>query len=818
MTSVNNIPGVNGASGATSNVQADTSSVKEKAYQIAYKLLEVPMYVLTFALGGGELQAATIPGDSGPTVEQLDKLYKFITDPSIKMFEGLTNREKYQYKGMTNRIANFGKGVNVNLFDTSIAGTSDTVPGIISNMVLRIESKTTGGAIKDFAKMFKDFQTAARNNGIYAMCYDCVDSKGRKNPTYDLIKPDSILGSQTTSAVLFVYELGELAVEFGLVDNFQQYLDLFHKAKPGKDAKSAGTPDPAFARIILLFKQFVKDNEVRILGNGVTLYKPETSQIIGPTKAGTGEIGAADAIIAVYRLYRQGMIVKPSLDNIALTKDPKYDKLMIKKVIKRADIATYGAQKAVAEAKLILSYCPYMDASGNSVTYKGDMSGGTWDDNFNAALKAATGSEVIDADTAIRLLQIAQARLDYVKSVINMKDNTNGKKLLEGVKGISAQQISTWNGKFDSAMSIDTKAGQVQAVETGIVSEYLAAMENDLQMITFALGDLTKGIDDLKVYLGNDSLVDVAEYQKVLDKLGPKGTKVLPRWDQIVAMMSLSKDGDINGVGTLISFMLKRFQESARNVEKSDTLRNGYNALGNSFETEVDRLRDVILGKIGALKMVKKAQEQQIAIVGMEDGFTIEDYRFREDIKARKITLMREARNLLGMFDDKKVENMNVGITTETNLGKFYRACDAVYKDELEERLIAYKKTLAPESQAAKDVDEKLKTIKDKREKMWSRAAQLFASKKVVLDASENRRKAVQANSLYVSLTFESCLEKEIMGRRVSHAGCALAQAYMEVYLGRQPEASQLEDGLMTTIPREILCGFVKDIIFEECK
>jgi len=72
----------------------------------------------------------------------------------------------------------------------------------------------------DLVGFLKQFQARCNAYGIYAKLWE--------SNQFIPIKVDGILGRQTARALLFVYELGQLAVKFQLVASFKDFVDVFN--------------------------------------------------------------------------------------------------------------------------------------------------------------------------------------------------------------------------------------------------------------------------------------------------------------------------------------------------------------------------------------------------------------------------------------------------------------------------------------------------------------------------------------------------------------------------------------------------------------
>jgi len=323
------------------------------------------------------------------------------------------------------------------------------------NIVLDALKFKQPGAIKeqtDPAKLLHDFQLLCKKNGIFAKHFEHTQSvrtrpaawvamtkkypDAEKLANGDIVQPiddDTVLGRQTVRAMVFVYELGQLMIKFGMI------------SLTPEEAKAGMTPDQKYALIfskyptlfqkkLLEFKTFINTNplvKTEILG-GAELTDPGIANVRGNT---------GEAIIALHKSAKVG---PQSLANIRTQ-----TLIMRYQTIKRTQVGDdYPNLPGVIEAKKILFAIGFPGAK--------DDTGGDWGDDFDAVLKAFQQqngipqvSEINQA-TATALLDKAKAKIAEVKTILDdaLKTPRAGK-----LKNVAIEKVNSWKKAFDFIMT-----------------------------------------------------------------------------------------------------------------------------------------------------------------------------------------------------------------------------------------------------------------------------------------------------------------------------------------------------------------------------
>jgi len=263
------------------------------------------------------------------------------------------------------------------------------------------------GTPQELSDMFRNYQTNCNRYNIYALLRE-----DKKNP-YQLIKIDGILGRQTAKSMVFVYELGQLAVRFQIVKSFRDYVDIFNNKSNQK----------------LKFKDIVKrieDIGTRLQQSGTTLLNGEKIDNM------TGDImnNVGNLIIELHAITN---INDANLQNIAAQKNKSDDKsVLVLPYIKQSDAMEGTNYPAMREAKMLLHVLGLYLPDAPSI----DIFDGTWDSIFDKALKDfGITNKIIDSNAAAALIKKGQDEYAKVKATAeDLYLKVNDKKEIEGGK------------------------------------------------------------------------------------------------------------------------------------------------------------------------------------------------------------------------------------------------------------------------------------------------------------------------------------------------------------------------------------------------
>jgi len=299
----------------------------------------------------------------------------------------------------------------------------------------------------DISKFLLKFQSNCKTREIEAMLFEA------KPPAPSLIKPDEILGRQTVRAIVLVYELGQLEVEFGIVNDFDEYVAMFN------------SPDKTeYLSKLVEFKTLSEKYPSIRTDIGLDQVILAGQNIKGNT---------AEYIIGLYKLCKDGKIGTPDLENIL---HPK--KIMIRSEIVPADTAKKNFP-GVKEAKMIFHSSRDEKAvrayeipkEGLNGSWK---AGGSFDLVFQAKLD--TKVSIINKETAGKLLDLCAQRMSEIEKVLNLQDEQGEKKLLELVDEAKRQ---SWIATFNQIRKeTDTsEADKLYQIDKAVVDEYYACLK-----------------------------------------------------------------------------------------------------------------------------------------------------------------------------------------------------------------------------------------------------------------------------------------------------------------------------------------------------
>lgn len=738
---------------------------------------KVTMGIVLDAILGTSTAKADIPCTAGASALDLEPLMAFsqnndvlipTTEPRPKL--PVMTRVAGAVGGQTHWLAQDNKSIffghpaftdnaeKERLFNTYFNNESKYQKLFLINKVLG--ALYTEGANKalvvpaDPYRLVNNFQRLCQSNAIYAIFY----GTGGARPKFIPVTVDGKVGPQTVRAMIFVYELGILAVEFGIVDSFKDYVDAF--ANPAK-----------FRTVVVQeFQRFIKNNQAvraRLTQLGVAVATIPESGII---KEATGE-----AIINMFKLWKNCELVKSDLANVAAKK------ITIRDVITPAVAAKFSSLPAIVEAKKIL-FC-LKDNDGNKY-YKTSVEGfdGTWvvNDPFDQGLKKLLNTGQIDYRSAQKLLDLAKSRMDEIENMLQLKDpNQAWKEIPSGTRNEllkNVQKIRATDVRPDGTTI--SEADKLYQIESEVVRE----INNEIARILAARlaainGKLTSLLNNLRELIENylrpavteainiDILKrgTIPEYKSILDKITP--AKANKR-----ASLSLDKNkvGDnnltittykkINLAGTRIADVIKAFESIEQELTTVEPQFKTQLApfLENhrlSFEAEVERLRLALGGRIETLKTeaARRAKPQAQKTLAFEMGDS--------DVVTKKEKLEVGApRTDLYYLDFVKVELSE----------KDYQAMTA---DEFK-KIKDIRKYLAFCTSVLADRKNNAALLKDAERIFEAKIKKILANREEILAANQ----VDVLNPMY----FSDCLTAEIEGRILSLAGLALAQAYCE--------------------------------------
>jgi hypothetical protein len=267
--------------------------------------------------------------------------------------------------------------------------------GTIGKILTALDPNTSASFTtpKELIGMFINYQTNCNRYKIYALLHESKD--------YGPIKIDGVCGRQTAKSLVFVYELGQLAVRFQIVKSFRDYVEIFNGRSKRK----------------LSFKDIV----IRIEDIVTRLQQNKTSILNGnpiDNKEGVIKNNVGDAIIELYSITD---IKEANMLNIAAQRNRREDdkSVIVLPYIKESDAIQGTNYAAMREAKMILHVLGYYLPDAASI-YDFD---GTWDGAFDKALKNfGITNKTIDSAASVELFK--KGREEYE----NEKETGQGEK------------------------------------------------------------------------------------------------------------------------------------------------------------------------------------------------------------------------------------------------------------------------------------------------------------------------------------------------------------------------------------------------------
>ena len=259
--------------------------------------------------------------------------------------------------------------------------------------------------------MFNKFQDNCNKYGIYAWFHERNAGKG----SYELIVPDSVLGRQTAKALLFVYELGQIAVKFGIVESFADYVQIFNKV-----SKKSLT----FNDIVRKVQNIVAKLKQNPATEDLILPKEKIDNVNGIIQGNVGE--------AILQLYHNLDKVKDA-NLMNISEEENAGELLVLPFVLPEDAKEGTNYTALVEAKQILFALDI---------YKGadslEKCNGTWDGALSPALvKFGITKNVINKENAGKLLAAAREYYQTLLDEVNSKLDGLGSARSEVEIGIS---------------------------------------------------------------------------------------------------------------------------------------------------------------------------------------------------------------------------------------------------------------------------------------------------------------------------------------------------------------------------------------------
>jgi hypothetical protein len=510
--------------------------------------MNVPAYMMTnmvyeSGMVGGSQQA---PGSDEPDLVLLETFSKSENDQGpnfIAKAEG----------SITKKTVDFNKG-NVK---TAYFNNKSKYPVLFNiNKVLYSLSPKTGTAINDVAPkdLLTNFQTNCNRFNIYAKIYE--------TNSYEPVKIDSVLGRQTVRAMVFVYELGQLEVAFGFVNNFDEYVAMFNSG------------DQAYLDNVLEFKKFINGNEKikqALFKSGEEISDLDEASI----KGNTGE-----AIIGLYAQFKAGMVGKSDLKNIS-----DGTKIMIRQAIKPEDTGKVKNLPAVIEAKKIL-YC-MRDIDGNRIN-KDLQLDGSWNsgDAFDVALSNIAPGGVIDSNAAKILIGKCADEMNKIENILNLNDSN---KILSTVStAVRKGLLKTFNEiKGNSNLS---EADKLVLMDKDVVEKYMVQLS---------------GVDENKAKMKLGLAREV--YNKVM---------LLPQDDQSSVFQGKVNENVLNGIDQAIKD--GKYTEAFNNAKQA--VNDGYNEYVRLMAKAYTDKFNELASQVEAIKADQKGAQE--VLDGMRDQIT----------------------------------------------------------------------------------------------------------------------------------------------------------------------------------------------------